>query len=98
MLNNKKMGCSSSEPIPIVPEVKSEKEEEVHNKYYLKIYEICKSICWIVIHDNIITGFLIVLFRGKKSFLCLICNDYEMMKKRIESNKTIKIYYDKKLN
>ena len=94
MLNNKKMGCSSSDPIPIVPEVKSEKEEEVHNKYYLKIYEICKSICWIVIHDNIITGFLIVLFRGKKSFLCLICNDYEMMKKRIESNKTIKIYYD----
>ena len=68
------------------------------NKINICLKQIYKSICKIILplpnYNNIVTGFLIKLYKGENPFFCLMTNDHLIDKEIIELNKPIEIYYD----
>ena len=94
------MGCSSTNTNEIeidkeIDKVSSTSTEMEKTKVILE--EICRSICTIVSpNNNIVMGFLMLLYKGETPFLSLICNDYGMMNGLINSNLSIEVYYDNK--
>ena len=58
------------------------------------LVDIGKSICKIITHDSLGTGFLIKLERNKKPFYCLMTNEHVITQEKISNKETIKINYD----
>ena len=93
------MGCSSNNDESQIIENKNNDEDEIEKMNYnlkLKISEIYKSICIMASQDSIGVGFLILLYKGKQPFFCIICNENKITKEMIEYNKIIEVYYDNK--
>ena len=90
------MGCSSNTNVNVntnnnSDEIDISKIVKVNKK---QLYKLCKSICSIVTPNIIVTGFLIILYRGDKPLLCLICNGYEIQEEIEKSKEKIEVYYD----
>ena len=79
---------------PAILQIKKSQKKKKKINIFLK--EICKSICIIVTPRDECRGFLILLYKGEKSFLCLICNKHDILSELAKFNETIEVYYDNK--
>jgi hypothetical protein len=55
---------------------------------------VSKSLCKIRYENQIATGFLIKLFKGKKEFFCMMTCAHVITRDMIQQKKTISFYYD----
>ncbi len=62
------------------------------------LYKTCKSICKIIVSNQISSGFLIKLYRGKNQFYCLMANKHFITKEMIKKKETIDIFYNNEKN
>lgn len=58
------------------------------------IYEVCRSICKIIIGAKVASGFLIKLHKKDEPFYCLMTNNHVITNEMIEEQEEIEIFYD----
>ena len=61
---------------------------------YRQVIRPKNYICKIITHNQLGTGFLIILFKGNKKFYCLMTNEHVVNKEMIKQRETIIINYD----
>ena len=69
----------------IINEVKIKGSDFIQIDSYL--YKVCKSICKIIISNEMGSGFLIKLYNGNKFIYCLMINEHVINKEAIKSKK-----------
>ena len=57
-------------------------------------YDVCKSICKIIIKTKIATGFLLKLYKKEEPFYCLMTNEHVINQDMVDNEEEIEIYYD----
>ena len=58
------------------------------------LYDVCPSICKIIYHNKVGTGFFIKLYKNDKPLFSLMTNEYIITKNMIEKKEEIEVYYD----
>ncbi len=77
-----------------------ERENEVDiegselNKIDGCLFDVCRSICKIILSNGKGSGFLIKLYRGNDEFYCLMTNEHVITKEMVESKEKIEIFYN----
>ena len=73
-------------------------EELIVNSHIIQInnfiYDVCKSICKIIIGTKVATGFLLKLFKKEEPFYCLMTNEHVITRDMVDNEEEIEIYYD----
>ena len=77
-----------------IKEIKRNNPEKINSVQLL----ILKSVCKINISDRLGSGFFIKLFKGDKTFYCLMTNEHLINDDIIKSKKSIIIIYNNELN
>lgn len=62
------------------------------------LYEVCPSVCKIIISNLIGTGFFIKLYKGDKPLFILMTNEHIIGKAMIEKKEKIEVYYNNQKN
>jgi len=82
------------------PNKKEEKKPEVEiddssiHQIDSFLYDICPSICKIIVFNKVGTGFFIKLYKANKPIFLLMANEHIIEKEMIENKQEIEVYYD----
>ena len=58
------------------------------------IYDVCKSICKIIINSKVATGFLLKLYKRDEPFYCLMTNEHVITHDMVDNEEELEIFYD----
>jgi len=58
------------------------------------IYDVCKSICKIIIESKVATGFLLKLYKRDEPFYCLMTNEHVITHDMVDNEEELEIFYD----